>query len=429
MRVHPWTPFFVTALALGCSDPAPSPTDAAPQDVTSDVSPADAPSDTSATDATTDVARDDVARDTGNDTGNDVASDVSDAATDATDASDAASDASDAASDATADGGIPSNLTVPAGNARLLQVAARGVQIYTCTAPADAGASDAGAAYTWTLHAPEATLYDDAGNLVGTHFLGPNWRTVDGSQATGAVQERASSPTGDSIQWLLLRVTANTGSGILGRATFVQRPSTRGGLAPTTGCDASTVGTERAVDYTADYVFWGPAGDGGVERAGVPTALNLPESGLRVLRRAAASGDQIYRCDAPADAGASDAGAADASAPSYQWTFVAPAATLYDSEMRMIGLHSAGPTWRTTDGNQVVGAVVQRADSPAAGAIPWLLLRATSTMGTTGLGLVRYVHRVATTGGVAPSSGCDASSVGMERRVPYTADYYFWTAP
>jgi Protein of unknown function (DUF3455) len=411
---------------MGCGDSTPAPTDAATDLSNTDVSNTDVSNtDVSNTDVATDTARNDI-------TTADATSDVT--ATDAADvtATDASADvtATDVV-DAASDGGMPANLTVPAGNTRLLQVAARGVQIYTCAAMADAGVSDAGTAYAWTLRAPEATLYDADGNLVGTHFLGPNWRTVDGSQVTGAVQERAPSPTGDAIPWLLLRATMNAGAGLLSRVTFVQRLSTRGGLAPATGCDASSVGTERAVDYSADYVFWGAAGDGGVERAGVPTVLNLPETGLTVLRRAAARGDQIYRCDAVSpDAGTSDASTTDASVgPTYQWTFVAPDATLYDSEMRMIGTHGAGPFWRTTDGNQVNGAVAQRADAPVAGAIPWLLLRATTTVGTTGLGRVRFVHRVATTGGVAPSSGCDLATVGSQRRVPYTADYYFWTAP
>jgi hypothetical protein len=73
---------------------------------------------------------------------------------------------------------------------------------------------------------------------------------------------------------------------------------------------------------------------------------------------------------------------------------------------------------------------VDGAPSPR-GAIPWLLLRATSTSaGPDGDKLTHTTHiqRVNTTGGVAPATGCDAGHLGEARNVPYTADYYFYRA-
>src|SRR6185503_67311 len=43
-----------------------------------------------------------------------------------------------------------------------------------------------------------------------------------------------------------------------------------------------------------------------------------------------------------------------------------------------IGRHYAGPHWEASDGSKVLGTVRERADAPAAGAIPWLLLSAKS---------------------------------------------------
>jgi hypothetical protein len=37
-----------------------------------------------------------------------------------------------------------------------------------------------------------------------------------------------------------------------------------------------------------------------------------------------------------------------------------------------------------------------------------------------------FIQRVVTTGGLAPATGCDSTSVDKEARVPYTADYRFW---
>jgi hypothetical protein len=36
------------------------------------------------------------------------------------------------------------------------------------------------------------------------------------------------------------------------------------------------------------------------------------------------------------------------------------------------------------------------------------------------------IQRVNTTGGLAPTSGCGATTVGAVADVPYTADYYFY---
>jgi hypothetical protein len=35
---------------------------------------------------------------------------------------------------------------------------------------------------------------------------------------------------------------------------------------------------------------------------------------------------------------------------------------------------------------------------------------------------------VETTGGLAPTTGCDATKVGAAVNVPYTSDYYFYRA-
>jgi hypothetical protein len=44
------------------------------------------------------------------------------------------------------------------------------------------------------------------------------------------------------------------GSGVLADTRFAQRVNTSGGVAPTGACP--TAGTERRVDYMADYIFY-----------------------------------------------------------------------------------------------------------------------------------------------------------------------------
>ena len=69
----------------------------------------------------------------------------------------------------------------------------------------------------------------------------------------------------------------------------------------------------------------------------------------------------------------------------------------------------------------------------ARGAIPWLLLRVVGDQpGPTGsdqLLETTHIQRLNTAGGMAPSAGCSRSAdVGAKALVPYTADYYFFTA-
>ena len=109
-----------------------------------------------------------------------------------------------------------------------------------------------------------------------------------------------------------------------------------------------------------------------------------------------------------------------------KWAFVAPEAELFDRSGKKIGWHYAGPHWESGDGSRIVGTVRQRAEAPAAGAIPWLLL-STKSVGSEGaFSKVTSIQRVATSGGVAPAGSC--SQPASQARVAYTADYYFFIA-
>jgi hypothetical protein len=129
---------------------------------------------------------------------------------------------------------------------------------------------------------------------------------------------------------------------------------------------------------------------------------------------AAARGVQIYACRAKADGSG------------YEWAFVAPEADLFDARGQRIGHHFAGPRWESNDGSRIVGTTRERADAPAAGAIPWLLLDAKPEGAAGAFSAYTRVQRVNTVGGVAPSGGCDASTAGTTARMDYLADYRFF---
>lgn len=160
----------------------------------------------------------------------------------------------------------------------------------------------------------------------------------------------------------------------------------------------------------AALFVWPPAGRAAEPE--VPANLRFP-SGERAAVRAEAKGVQIYDCKAsPQDAA------------QFVWAFRAPEAELSDAAGKVLGKHYAGPTWESTDGSKVVGAVRAQADAPAAHSIPWLLLAAKSTTGPGVFANVKSIQRIDTKGGVAPAA-CSATEAGAILRAFYTATYVF----
>jgi hypothetical protein len=139
-----------------------------------------------------------------------------------------------------------------------------------------------------------------------------------------------------------------------------------------------------------------------------------PPAGARVVLRSIADGVQIYACETAGNG--------------FAWVFKAPEALLFDEAGRQLGKHFAGPSWQALDGSTVTAEVAAKADAPAAGAIPWLLLRAKTHSGTGQFAEIGFVQRVETKGGMAPATGCDAAQQGKEARMRYSATYVFYTA-
>jgi hypothetical protein len=147
--------------------------------------------------------------------------------------------------------------------------------------------------------------------------------------------------------------------------------------------------------------------------ASVPDKLK-PGADESIAMVVPAKGVQIYECRARKGG------------DGYEWAFVAPQAELFDTRGKNIGRHYAGPHWEAADGSKVVGVLKERADAPAAGAIPWLLLGAKSVGPQGSFSRVTSVQRVNTVGGIAPKDGCSSGTAGTSVRIAYTADYYFF---
>jgi hypothetical protein len=144
----------------------------------------------------------------------------------------------------------------------------------------------------------------------------------------------------------------------------------------------------------------------------VPDAIQAP-AGLEVVLYTHATGSQIYTCQAGSDG-------------KFSWTLKAPDADLHDRKDKVIGHHSAGPSWKLNDGSEVTGKAAAHVDSLDPDSIPWLLVNAVSHAGKGELSNVTAIQRIHTHGGKAPDNGCDAAHANAETKTGYTADYYFY---
>lgn len=144
----------------------------------------------------------------------------------------------------------------------------------------------------------------------------------------------------------------------------------------------------------------------------VPDAIAVP-TGLEPVLFVHASGSQIYTCQADAEG-------------KYSWTLKAPEAELKDRKDKVIGQHTAGPTWKLKDGSEVTGKAAAHVDSLDSDSVAWLLVDVVNNSGKGALAKVTKIQRVHTHGGKPGSDPCDESHKGAETKSSYTADYYFF---
>jgi hypothetical protein len=131
----------------------------------------------------------------------------------------------------------------------------------------------------------------------------------------------------------------------------------------------------------------------------------------------------------------------------FAFVLFTPEATLFSKSGRQLTTHFFSPnpdeggtiraTWQHSRDTSTVWAQVKDGDAStdarfvADGAIAWLKLtvvgKAEGPAGSDTLTDAKFIHRVNTSGGVAPAVGCGSlADVGHTAFVPYTADYIFY---
>ena len=171
----------------------------------------------------------------------------------------------------------------------------------------------------------------------------------------------------------------------------------------------------------------------------VPTDIQV-EAGNEVFLVGHAVGTQNYVCK-PVGAG-------------FKFILFTPEATLFKNSDKQIITHFFSPnpnpldpntdptvvadgmiraTWQARDTSTVWAKVHQPKGSVTVdpNAIAWLLLDVVGAQdgprGGDTLSETKFIQRVNTTGGLAPSVGCNSpKDVGSQTFVPYTADYVFY---
>jgi len=161
----------------------------------------------------------------------------------------------------------------------------------------------------------------------------------------------------------------------------------------------------------------------------VPAAIEVP-AGFKPYLIAHAVGTQGYMCVQVGSA--------------FTWAQFGPQATLFNEDNEQILTHFLSPTpysllpaptWQTSrDSSAVWGQPIASSSDPAfvtPGAIAWLLLEAavvgSGPNGGERLVPTRYIQRVNTFEGAAPTTGCSAPEhVKSRALVYYEADYVFY---
>ena len=142
---------------------------------------------------------------------------------------------------------VPFEIKVDDGNQVHFQGNAIGVQIYTWNGT------------DWGNAVPRATLFDNDGNVVISHFgtpNGPAWQSNSGSEVVGKLPPKRVTVDRTAIDWLLLAANPDLthGPGILEATTFIHRVNTVGGMAPLE--PGTRIGQVVEVPYTAEYYFY-----------------------------------------------------------------------------------------------------------------------------------------------------------------------------
>lgn len=144
--------------------------------------------------------------------------------------------------------GFFSNIKVPSDREPVLQLSARGVQIFRC--------EKRDSELNWVFRQPDAELFDAGGKLAARHGASFSFEHVDGSRLLSTVAAYDEAPKATDLRWLLF-TTRSFGKGAFDGVTHVQRVNTQAGMPPAR-CGTNQLGQVLRVEFSSDFVFYRP---------------------------------------------------------------------------------------------------------------------------------------------------------------------------
>jgi hypothetical protein len=142
--------------------------------------------------------------------------------------------------------GLFSRIKAPSDLEAVLQLSARGVQVFRCE-KRESG-------FVWVFRQPDAELFDPSGRAVGRHGSSFSFENIDGSRLVSTIAAYDDAPNPADLRWLLL-TTRSYGKGAFDAVTYVQRINTRGGMPPES-CQSTQANQLLRVDFSAEFVFY-----------------------------------------------------------------------------------------------------------------------------------------------------------------------------
>ena len=178
------------------------------------------------------------------------------------------------------------------------------------------------------------------------------------------------------------------------------------GLAAVVAVTAGILTASGAAAATPDVATAGAPGASANSK--LPVAIQVDETQNKVVASFVGIGKQVYDCNAAGTA----------------FVFREPVAGLLSRGVQA-AIHGKGPFWASFDGSRVEASSAGSAPSPdPARNVLWLKLASTLNAGATGVfSNVKFIQRLDTRGGVAPTGTCSPLKTVA---VDYTANYVFW---
>jgi N-acetylmuramoyl-L-alanine amidase len=151
---------------------------------------------------------------------------------------------------------VPDSIAIAPSARMVAALHGMGVQVYKVgPKPSMSGV------YVWLFQGPDARLYDDDGNEVGTHH-GLDPKTPVWKVGESVVSARKREPVHETpnravdVPWLLLDTLQRTEGGTFEGVRWIQRLNTAGGQPPAGALTRADEGRVARVECRADYYFF-----------------------------------------------------------------------------------------------------------------------------------------------------------------------------